>query len=190
MRRAVLVVLVLAIAAPAFAQPPGLQQQTAQAERRERIKRRIQQVRNNELIDKLGLDEQTAGKLLLVYARYDDAFDRLLVARAEILGRLKNGDRMAKPDLDKAIDDAVANQNALWEVETKRLGEVRKILTPQQVARMLVVMPALERKIQNQLMRAIQGGPGGRGKGGMAKAHRPPPQQADDDDDDLDAPRE
>ena len=186
MRRVVLVVLALAVAAPVFAQPPGLQQQTAQADRRERLKRRIQQLRNNTLIDKLGLDEQTAGKLLLVYAKYDDAFDRLLVARAEILNRLKNGDRMSKSDLDKAIDDAVANQNALWDTETRRLGEVRKILTPQQVARMLVVMPALERRIQNQLMRAIQGGGGGRGKAGPMKPRKPPVD--DDDDTELEAP--
>ena len=33
-----------------------------------------------------------------------------------------------------------------------------EILTPAQTARLLVVLPALERKIQNQLLRAIRGG--------------------------------
>lgn len=178
MRRIVVVVLALAIAAPAFAQPPGLQQQTAQAARRERVKRRIQQVRNNALIDKLGLDEQTAGRLLLVYAKYDDMIERELVSRAEILNRLKNAERMPKPDVDRAIDDAVANQNALRDLEIKRLGEIRKILTPAQTARLLVVLPGIERRIQNQLLRAIQGAK----KGGGPRRPAPP---ANDDDDDL-----
>jgi hypothetical protein len=142
------------------------------------VKRRIQQVRNTALIDKLGLDEQTAGRLLLVYAKYDDMIEKQLIARAEILGRLKNAERMPKGDVDRAIDDAVANQNALRELEVKRLGEIRKILTPAQTAKLLVVLPGIERRIQNQLMRAIQGAK-------KAGPRRPPP-PANDDDDDLD----
>ena len=41
------------------------------------------------------------------------------------------------------------------ELEDKRLAELRKILTPAQTARLLIVLPELERKIQNQLRRAI-----------------------------------
>ena len=54
------------------------------------------------------------------------------------------------------IDDAIANQKALWASDERRLGELRKVLTPAQVAKLLVVLPALERKIQNQLRKAIE----------------------------------
>src|SRR5439155_9815110 len=56
--------------------------------------------------------------------------------------------------VDKLIDDAAANQKALWDTEVKRLADLRKILTPQQVARTLVVLPKMERQIQNQLRKA------------------------------------
>jgi hypothetical protein len=72
--------------------------------------------------------------------------------------------------VDKLIDDAVANQKAFWDLEDKRLAEIRKVLTPQQVAKLLVVLPAFERRIQNQLRNAI-----------LRKSGAP----ALDDDDDL-----
>jgi hypothetical protein len=96
--------------------------------------------------------------------------------------------------LDKLIDEAVANQRAFWDSQERRLGELRKILTPAQVARVLVVLPALERKIQNQLQRAIRGGGGGgragKGKGkGNGLAPNPYAGGDDDDDDDVAPPR-
>ena len=58
--------------------------------------------------------------------------------------------------IDKLIDDAVANQRALWDTEDKRLTQLRKILTPAQTARVLIVLPTMERKIQNQLRKAVE----------------------------------
>ena len=180
--RALAIALAMLVAAPAFAQPPGqtppVGQQQQQQNRRERIKKRIRALRAYTLTEELQLDEATAGKLFPVLARYDDEFDRLLQERAELAKRLaqvsRGGDARAS---DKAIEDAVANQRAFWSLEEKRLAELRKILSSQQVARLLVVLPPLERKIENQLRNAIQGkGPGA----GPARRAKP----ADDEDDD------
>jgi hypothetical protein len=57
-------------------------------------------------------------------------------------------------------------------VEERRLAELRKILTPAQTTRLLVVLPAFERKIQNQLRRAI--------------VRKTAPRVGDPDDEDLD----
>ena len=53
------------------------------------------------------------------------------------------------------IDDAIANQRSFWDLEDKKIAELRKVLTPAQTAKLLIVLPALERKIQNQLRKAI-----------------------------------
>jgi hypothetical protein len=129
---------------------PGL------AERREQIKKKIRALRAYTLTEELALDEPTASRLFPVLARYDDETDKLLEKRVELQRRLGRAD--AQRDgraLERLIDDAVANQHAFWELEDRRLAELRKILTPVQVARILVVLPALERRIQNQLRRAI-----------------------------------
>jgi hypothetical protein len=57
----------------------------------------------------------------------------------------------------------------------KRLGDLRKILTPQQVARTLVVLPKMERQIQNQLRKAA-----------MAKQKQGSANELDEDDDMVD----
>ena len=180
-------VLACLVATPAFAQAPG---QTPpnngpnqpQLNRRERIKKRIRALRAYTLTEELQLDEATAGRLFPLLARYDDEFDRLLGARADIAKRLaaagRGNDARAANTL---VDEAIANQRAFWEMEDKRLAELRKILSAQQVARLLVVLPPLERKIENQLRNAIQGkGAGAQGPGPNRRA-RPP---VDDDEDD------
>lgn len=172
--RLLTVALALGLCAPAaVAQPNGGNQRPVDpAVRRERVKKRIRAMRAATLVTELQLDEQAAGKLFPVLGRYDDEFEKLLLARADIQRRLgEAADKNAK-QIDKIIDEAVANQRAFWDVEDKRLGELRKILTPVQTARLMIVLPALERRIQNQLQKAIgaAGGPGGpKGRGAMQR---------------------
>jgi len=171
-----LIVVVLGLAPTAHAQPrrgsdavtperPAGGAPLANAERRERIKKRLRAMRAYTLTEELALDEPTAGKLFPVLARYDDETDKLLQTRVDIQRRLRRADTMRDARaLERLIDEAIANQHGFWELEDRRLGDLRKILTPAQIAKLLVVMPALERKIQNQLRRAIvqrRAGPGG-----------------------------
>jgi hypothetical protein len=170
--RGLAIVLAIALGVPTIADgQPNPQQQ--QINRRERIKKRIRALRAYTLTEELSLDPPTAEKLFPVLNKYDDVFDKLLVARAELGKRLAAASNGRDPqEANKAIEDAIANQRAFWDMEDKRLAELRKILSPQQIARLLVVLPPLERKIENQLRNAIAGkGPG---------ANRPPPDDADD----------
>jgi hypothetical protein len=177
--RALAVALAVAIAAPtvAHAQPGG----PPGAARREKIKKKIRALRAYTLTEELALDEQTAGRLFPVLQKYDDLFDKLLVERADLQRRMTSGPELKDPRaLDKLVDDAIANQRAFWDAQDKRLTELRKILTPAQTAKLLVVLPALEKKIQNQIQRAIRGGgPARPGKGPLG----PTPYDDDDDDD-------
>lgn len=185
MRRLALALL-LALAGTAVAQPGGPPQPNQQQiQRRERIKKRIRALRAYTLTEELQLDEATAGRLFPVLAKYDDVFDKLLVARAQLATRLAQVSNGRDPaEANRVIEDAVQNQRAFWDMEEKRLAELRKILTPQQIARLLVVLPPLERKIENQLRNAIQG------KGPGPAANRPAAAAGDDDDVDEPAPRQ
>lgn len=197
MRRAVVLLLALALGAPeALAQPappphapnaPGNGPAPApapapNAQRREEIKKKIRSLRAYALTTELSLDEKTGGRLWPVLAKYDDELDKLLQQRVDVNRRLRAADQLTDAKAqDRLIDEAIANQKAFWSVEERRIAELRKILTPAQTARLLVVLPGFERKIQNQLRRAITRRPG-------------PPQGRDgdddlDDDDDDDGPR-
>ncbi len=153
--------LVLLAAFAAFAggvdaQPTGAPAQPRET-KLERVKKRVRAVRAYALTEELGLDTQGAGKLFPILARYDDEFDRLLGARGLLNKALDGASDLDAKAVDKLIDQQLANQRAYWDLEEKRIAELRKILTPAQTARLLVVLPALERKIQNQLRTAVQG---------------------------------
>ncbi|HEX5058372.1 MAG TPA: hypothetical protein VFV99_03385 [Kofleriaceae bacterium] len=153
--RLFLVFMLVFSSVTALAQPAPMQDKAA--ERREKIKQRIFALRAYTLTSELQLDEATAGRLFPLLSKFDGEFEKLLVARVDITRRLRTVDTIKDPKaVNKLIDEAAANQRALWDIEEKRLVELRKILTPQQTARLLVVLPALERKIQNQLRKAVQ----------------------------------
>ena len=170
--RALVILILLATVAHAQ-QPRGAPQ-----DRREAVKKKIRAMRAYTLTDELGLDEKSASKLFPILAKWDDVTDKLLQARVDIQRRLTSGATTDPKQLDKLIDEAVANQKAFWDLEDKRLAELRKVLTPAQTARLLLVLPAFERRIQNQLKRAINR----RGNAGRAA-----PDDIDEDDLDPDA---
>ncbi len=151
---------------------PGAQPERPAETRRARVKKRIRAIRAIAITEELGLDTRDAGKLFPVLARYDDDFDRLLVQRGKLNRRLDAAGGLRDPRaIDALIDEALANQRAFWNLEDRRIAELRKILTPAQVARLLIVLPALERKIQRQLRAAV-------------KPHGRRPAGANDDDND------
>lgn len=185
--RGLWVTLALALGAPAAgAQPrqgpapapaPAPNAPVPNAQRREQIKKKIRSLRAYALTTELNLDEKMGSRLWPVLAKYDDEIDKLLQQRVDVHRRLATADQLKDPRAqDRLIDEALANQKAFWSVEERRLAELRKILTPAQTTRLLVVLPAFERKIQNQLRRAI------------VRRAAPPDPDGDDLDDDDDGP--
>lgn len=164
-------ILAAALVGPAVAQPaaPAAAQPDAQ-QRRYKIKQRIRAIRAYTLTEQLSLDEATAAKLFPALAKYDEEFDRLHAARAVLQKRLADAGALndAKA-VDALIDEATANQRAIWDTETQRVAQLRKILTPAQVARILIVLPAIERKIQSGLRKATQVAPPKAGKAGSPR---------------------
>lgn len=135
---------------------PAVHAQPVPVERREQIKKRIRAMRAFELTEDLALDENTASRLFPVLARFDDETDKLLARRADLQRKLRRADTMRDPNaVEHLIDEALNNQRAFWNLEDRKIAELRKILTPLQMTKLLVVLPALERKIQTQLRKAI-----------------------------------
>jgi hypothetical protein len=181
--RALWVMLALALGAPAAGAQPRQGPAPApapNAQRREEIKKKIRSLRAYALTTELNLDEKMGSRLWPVLAKYDDEIDKLLQQRVDVHRRLATADQLKDPRAqDRLIDEAIANQKAFWSVEERRLVELRKILTPAQTTRLLVVLPAFERKIQNQLRRAIVR---------RAAPQDPDGDDLDDDDDDRAPP--
>jgi hypothetical protein len=177
-----------------FAQGRG----NAPVDRREKVKQKIRALRAYALTEALSLDEKTAARMFPVLAKWDDVTDKLTAQRIDVQRQLEAASGKDNKTVDTLIDDAMANQRALVDLEEKRLAELRKILTPVQTAKLLIVLPQFERRIRNQLARAIQNRGGGnprdgrfrgrRGGGGELGGNPFDARDDDDDDDDDEAP--
>lgn len=177
MNRLVLTLLALLLSSPiATAQPRPGPNATAI---RERIKRKIRDLRAYTLINALSLDPQTQAKLWPTLDKYDNETDKLVEQRVDIRRRLNAANTMGPREVERAIDDAIALQRAFRDLEDHRLSELRKILTPKQTAKLIIVLPEFERRIQNQLQRAITNatgkGPPGDVDDDVEPDERPPP---------------
>jgi hypothetical protein len=174
--RSVVVVLALVVGVTtAFAQPRQ-QPVDRRDEIRKEIKKKIAVMRAATLQQELNLDDATLAKVLPVLAKWDDVTEKLLVQRMDINKRIRHVDQIRDPRaVDKLVDETLANQRAFRDLEDKRFGELRRILTPAQTAKLLIVLPEFERKIMNQLRRAMRrGAAAGAGAAGAV-----------DDDDDI-----
>jgi hypothetical protein len=159
MRRVLLVVLAGLLAAPVaadarprrrggggdlIAQRPG----APATPRREKAKARIRAMRALILAEELELDEATSAKLAPVLNHFDDELASLLQARMEIRERLRAAEAAGD---DRAIqgqlDALVQNQDRRWDLERQRFADLRKVLTPRQAARLVDVLPEIDRKI-------------------------------------------
>jgi hypothetical protein len=125
-------------------------------EKREKAKQRIRVMRALILSEELQLDEATAAKLAPTLNRFDDELARLLQERAALRADLRAASDAADARrMDKVIDKLVANQDARWDTERRRFADLRKVLTPQQTARLLDVLPEIDRRIMRGLRKQM-----------------------------------
>lgn len=153
-----------ALAASAEAQPrpqPAPQPTQSAAgpqgklDRKLEIKRKLMAFRAYRVTEELALDEASAARVFPLLSKYDQRVEQLTAERIALNKELRN------PPADaKAIDDLIrrtqANRRALLELDEQRLAELRKVLSAAQTARLLVVLPEIERQIKAQIRRSLR----------------------------------
>ncbi|HUQ03045.1 MAG TPA: hypothetical protein VM261_11170 [Kofleriaceae bacterium] len=155
MQKLLIMVIALGLGATVLATPADAQPRTKE-EKREKAKQRIRIMRALILSEELQLDEATAGKLAPILNRFDDEIAKLLLERAALRAELRTAaDASDARRMDRTIDKLVANQDARWDTERRRFADLRKLLTPQQTARLLDVLPEIDRRIMKGLRQHI-----------------------------------
>src|SRR5262249_12095872 len=134
---------------------------------REEIKEKIRAMRIARLITVMDLDEAATARLTPILNRTYDQIGEIGrdsgQARRE-LRQLLGGPHADETRVNQLIDRLVANKSRIDALETGMIGEVRRVLTPTQVARMVVVLPEINHEIQQQIRNAVRpGAPGGSG---------------------------
>jgi Spy/CpxP family protein refolding chaperone len=126
------------------AQRPG----APRGDRRERAKARIRAMRAMILTEELDLDEATAARLAPILTQYDDALAKLLADRVRLRDELRSAEQLGDDgQMRRLLDALVHNQDQRWDLERQRFAELRKALTPRQAARLVDVLPEIDRRI-------------------------------------------
>lgn len=156
----------------------------APADLLEKVRERVRMMRMWKLTELLSLDEAAAAKLFPLLKAWDDklepAHKEIQQARKALRQALQTGN---PGDADKVaaalIDKLLAAQKKLEALRDQRIAELRKVLTPSQQARIIIVMPQVDRAIQRAVRRAVRGqmdmGKGMGGRKGMGKGMGPGP---------------
>lgn len=149
------VAALLALAPEALGQPAAPSTSAGPTTtRRQEVKRKLLALRAYRLTEELALDEASAARVFPVLAKYDQPLEQLTIERAALSKALRDGPTGATAE--DLVNRAVTNRRALFELEDKRLAELRKVLTAQQAARLLVVLPEIETQLKQQIRRAVR----------------------------------
>jgi Spy/CpxP family protein refolding chaperone len=158
MRRLCVIFGLLLLAGTAAAQPG---RGGGQRGKLERIRQHISTMRAHRLTEALQLDEPTAGRLFALLGQYDDQFAQLLRQGGELRRELRaelSGGGADDAKVNRLIDGLLGNQRAMWKLQDDRFAAVRRVLTPAQAAKALIVLNEIDRAIGKQIRRAMKRG--------------------------------
>src|SRR5262245_7178064 len=123
---------------------PDAEAQRPRQQMRERVQERIRAMRTARLVEALDLDEQTTARLFPLVNKYSDAIAEVTKDSGEARRELKDilaGGKVDDARVNKIVDRLVANKSKVDSLEQEMIREVRKVITPVQAAKLVIVLP-------------------------------------------------
>jgi Spy/CpxP family protein refolding chaperone len=109
------------------------------------------------IVDALKLDQATSAKLFPILSKYDDREMALAGERRDVARSLRAEVQADHPDegrLNAAINRLLANRERQRAMEDERVKELRKVLTPVQQAKLILLLPRIEREFARRVQQA------------------------------------
>jgi Spy/CpxP family protein refolding chaperone len=142
--------------------PPVVDQRTPDQLRKE-VLDRMRALRAFKIVEALKLDEATSGRLFAILARYDDREMAIAAERRALMHELREETEAAHPDdarLTATLNKLQSNRAKQHAMRDDRVKDVRKVLTPFQQAKLVLLLPRLERDFAGWIHEASgRGGP-------------------------------
>jgi len=131
---------------------------------RNEVQERMRALRAWRIVDELKLDENASARLFPILAKYDEQEMTLAAERRDIAQEIKTLLAAPRPDdtkLNAAINRMLANRQKRIASRDERIKEVRKVLTPVQQAKLVLLLPRLERDFARFIHDVAEGHDGG-----------------------------
>lgn len=148
-----------ALAAPP-GPPPGHSPAGPREGMREEVMNRIRTMRMIRITEELKPDEETAGKMFAILTRADDEERELWKQQRELYRQLRDAARVDKPDqakLKALVDQIVAGHGRRATIEDEKIKALRRILSPVQAAKLVLLLPEIDHGIRRDLRRFMDG---------------------------------
>jgi hypothetical protein len=163
------------LASPKEAAKAGETDPVVRAEMKDRLRQEVidqlRAMRMWKLTEELKLDEATAAKLFPMLAKFDDQARDLGRERGELYRSLHAEMKAPAPDptrLTTIIDRLATNRARRNALEEDKVKAMRKVLTPFQQAKLILVLPRLDDSFRDRIREIIgrdrwqaRGGPDG-----------------------------
>jgi Spy/CpxP family protein refolding chaperone len=136
-------------------------------ELRKEVVERMRALRAWRIVEELKLDETTSAKLFPILAKYDEQELAFAVERRQIAQEIRGLLAAPKPDdakLTAAINRIIANRTKKQASRDERIRDVRKVLTPVQQAKLVLLLPRLEREFAHVIRDVAEGNPPDEGR--------------------------
>lgn len=159
--------ILLALAPQGFAPPPPAVDEDGRLERFHKFRL----MKLSEMAEEAGIDDKTILKISEILKKYDkqrfEYFNEGKKLRTE-LKRLMDDKNAKKEDINKTIDAFLENRTKIQNLKTEEIKEIRKLLTPEQQAKMILYMTdRFERGMKNMHKFGPKNGMGPGGGPGM-----------------------
>jgi Spy/CpxP family protein refolding chaperone len=145
--------LALSLPGTATAQPDG--------QKRAQVRQQITEFAMKQITAELGLDAPTAQRFRDVAARYEPQIAGLHREVGMAMKELKTQLAAPQPDdarLSQLADTIVNDRSKVQALEAQRTADNRRVLTPTQFAKLIVVWPQINRQIKLEMYKAMHGG--------------------------------
>lgn len=137
-------------------------------QKRAKIRQRIRALRAWRLTEALNLDERSAMRLFPVLNRYDARLLKLTQQGRKLRVELRRQLKAKTPDnrkLNQLIGRMTKHQRDGFRLRRSRFADLRKVLTPAQSAKLMIVLPEIDRRIHRQIRKAMRKGSKARRRG-------------------------
>ena len=158
-------------APPSLPAPPAADDHRSPEQLRKEVLERVRALRAWKIVEALKLDEATSARLFPILSRYDEREMAIAAERHAIMHDLREASEAPHPDdahLTATLNKLLANRAKERALHDDRVKDVRKVLTPVQQAKLVLLLPRFEREFAGWIHEASGRGrgPGGPGPDG------------------------
>jgi Spy/CpxP family protein refolding chaperone len=126
---------------------------------RREVVERMRTLRAWKIIDELKLDQATAARLFPLLSKYDDRAFALMKEKQEIVRDLRAETEAATPNnakLTADIERLLGLRAKMQALQDEKIREVRRVLTPAQQAKLVLLLPRIERGFIHRIREASE----------------------------------